>query len=99
MGRQSAKVVNTAASSSGGEVLPSTIDSPEIDKRIEAAAALRFPDAEKRETFFEHGHWWCRVDYGKAGNEARTGDDQDVTYDVVDAEGGESIDGFDFEEV
>ena len=72
------------------EVLRSTIYTPAIDNRIQKAAATRFP-RQQRSTFFEHGHWWLRIT-GK-------GDEDDRTYDVVDAEGGESIDGFDFEEV
>lgn len=64
--------------------LPSTIDAPHIRKRIESAAKKAFP-RQARELVYEHGHWWITVD--------------GAIYDVVDAEGGRSIDGFDFEEV
>ena len=71
-------------------LLPSQTETPAVEKRIMKAAATRFPRM-KKETFFEHGHWWLRV-VGK-------GDEDDRTFDVVDAEGGQSINGFDFEEV
>ena len=82
-----------------GQLL-STINSPEIDARIQAVAAIRFPAAATRETFFEHGHWWLRVDMGSDDANMRAlGDEDPQTFDVVDAEGGESLDGFDFEEI
>lgn len=42
---------------------------------------------------FEHGQWWIIATLNE-GNEP----DQ-YTYAVVDAEGGDSVDGFDFEEM
>ncbi len=42
---------------------------------------------------FEHGQWWLIVTL----NEGQ--DPDQITYSVVDAEGGDSVDGFDFEVV
>ena len=72
------------------DTLWSTINTPAIEKRIAKAATSRFP-RQQRSLFFEHGHWWLRIT-GK-------GDEDDHTFDVVDAEDGQSINGFDFEEV
>ena len=41
------------------------------------------------ETFYEHGQWWVRLS-------PQYGDDQDMTYSVVDAN---TPTGFDFEQV
>jgi hypothetical protein len=41
-------------------------------------------------TYFEHGQWWVL---------AWDRDDQQQTFSVVDASGGDSVDGFDFERV
>lgn len=72
--------------------LPSTINSPTIEKRIMTAARKRFHKRKGIDLFFEHGHWWLRlIGVGE--------DSEDRTFDVVDAEGGESINGFDFEEI
>lgn len=89
---------STAGKTSKDETLLSTIDSPAIDKRIQAAAKAYFPKAERIDTFFEHGHWWARVEMGSdRANELAFGREDAPTFDVVDAEGGRSIDGFDFE--
>lgn len=70
------------------ETLPSTINSGRIDKRVlRAAYALNLGKHGQLETFFEHRHWWVR--------NRETG----RIWDAVDAEGGPSVDGFDFEEV
>lgn len=72
------------------ETLPSTIDKPEVgDRALAAFKASSYYDDEKDDAraFFEHGHWWVEV----IGSGAQ--------YSVVDAAGGRSIDGFDFEMV
>lgn len=45
------------------------------------------------EAFFEHGQWWIRTTLIYSFKTVET------TYSVVDAEGGRSVDGFDFEEL
>jgi hypothetical protein len=42
--------------------------------------------------WFEHGQWWVESLEGEHGEEV-------VVYSVVDATGGKSVDGFDFERV
>jgi len=69
------------------EVLKSTIDSPSIDKKIMTAARLMFHQRNGLYTFFEHGHWWLRRETPR----------YTYIYDVVDAEGYGTINGFDFE--
>ena len=64
--------------------LPSTVETVKMERRIKAAFKTRFN--VRGTAVFEHGHWW--VTLGSA-----------MTYSVVDAEGGESVDGFDFERV
>lgn len=59
-------------------------DSPETDERIQEAACTYF-DTELVYTNFEHGQW--RVTLGNGAQ-----------YSVVDAEGGDSVDGFSFEQ-
>ena len=53
--------------------------------RIRAAFRARFGDGECPTFFYEHGQWWATC--GTA------------IWSVVDAEGGESVDGVDFERV
>jgi hypothetical protein len=73
--------------------LPSTANTPAIYKRIMTAARKYFHKRNGIEAFFEHGHWWMRIqDDTEETNGFRT-------YDAVDAEGGNSVNGFDFEEV
>jgi hypothetical protein len=69
------------------EVLPSTINSPSIHAKIMTAARKKFRQRTNMTAFYEHGHWWLR----------RGTEKFDYWYDVVDAEGYGSIDGFDFE--
>jgi hypothetical protein len=69
------------------EVLPSTINSPTVNERIMTAARKKFHQRANMTAFYEHGHWWLH----------RITKNYNYTYDVVDAEGYGSIDGFDFE--
>ena len=77
--------------------LPSTIDRPVIERRIRRAfrhwSGVRpgVPLGRRFQTFYEHGHWWVRL--------AGRADEPDRTFDAVDAEGGDAVDGFGFEEV
>ena len=62
-----------------------------MERRVIAAARAYQPPLAKGmlclKPFFEHGQWWIEnVDNG-------------AQYSVVDAEGGASVDGFDFEQV
>lgn len=71
--------------------LKTEIDTPEMQQRvIDAFAAsvyAKVPDEETYCAVFEHGQWWITCD--------QTG----AQWSVVDATGGASIDGFDFERV
>ncbi len=74
-------------------MLNSEKNTPEMDERVRAAflasatAAQHGGENANIQTAFEHGHWWVScVDCG-------------AQWDAVDAEGGASVDGFDFEEV
>ncbi|MGE3551227.1 MAG: hypothetical protein AB7I29_15170 [Geobacter sp.] len=68
--------------------MPKTeINTPQMCGRIVTAAYKMFPGAGPFDAYFEHGQWWL-FDIGR-----------DRTFSVVDAEGGTSVDGFDFEEV
>lgn len=58
-------------------------------RRMMRAARARFGRRAVLRPVFEHGQWWLSVDVG--------GEEQ--LYSVVDAVGGRSIDGFDFEEL
>lgn len=62
-------------------------NSPQMSGRILRAAYVRFKGAGIFDAYFEHGQWWL-FDIST-----------DRTFSVVDAEGGDSVDGFDFEEV
>lgn len=61
-------------------------NTPQISKKIKAAAVKRFGRRSNPQPWFEHGQWWITFVNG-------------ANYSVVDAEGGSSIDGFDFEQV
>lgn len=57
---------------------------PQMAMHAMRAGEKRFPD-KVLDVVFEHGRWWLVC--------------IDCTFSVCDAEGGNSIDGFDFEEV
>lgn len=65
------------------------IDTPEMGERVLAAFESWFDDdtADSFETTYEHGQWWI--------TRPATG----AQWSVVDASGGRSVDGFDFEQV
>lgn len=65
-------------------------NTPPMKKRILAAAHKHFHKRKGITAFFEHGHWWVRVDYYPKC-------DRIATYDVVDAEGFGAVNGFGFE--
>lgn len=60
-------------------------DSPETDSRIQDAAMTYF-NTDTVYTNFEHGQWWVMLENG-------------AQYSVCDAEGGDSVDGFCFEQI
>lgn len=62
-------------------------NTPQIEKRIREAFANSSLYTHTCDPFFEHGQWW--VGCPACG----------AQWSVVDAEGGTSVDGFDFEEV
>jgi hypothetical protein len=74
--------------------LPSTNESPAIERRISRAFSQWWRAQWGRKglsdfrTVYEHGHWWIL---------AHTQADGPVTFDAVDAEGGDAVDGFSFE--
>lgn len=74
--------------------LPSQRNTHTVKNLILKAARVRFKTRKGLHAFFEHGHWWLRVQKFD-----RHGVEDVETYDVVDAEGPGSIYGFDFEEV
>ena len=65
--------------------LKSEVDTPQMERRVRNAFS-EWASLSDFETHYEHGHWWVIV-----GNVA--------TYSVVDASGGRSVLGFDFEQV
>jgi hypothetical protein len=71
-------------------MLNSTINSASMEEKVKAAANKHFGH-RKANTVFEHGHWWVMW-YDES-------EDCNRTYDVVDAEGPGTTNGFDFEEV
>jgi hypothetical protein len=79
-------------------LLPSQTETSGIGHRIRRAfRTWSARAAEPRpafNTFFEHGHWWISVCDHQPG-----GGGTDRTFDVVDASGGDAVDGFSFEEV
>jgi len=72
-------------------MLKTETDTPEMEQRvIDAFAAsvhAKDPDEETYCAVFEHGQWWITCD--------QTG----AQWSVVDAVGGDSVDGFSFEQV
>lgn len=72
--------------------LKTEIDTPEMGKRVLAAwkVCIEGTGLRKHNVYFEHDHWWA---FGKDI------DGDEHAYSVVDAVGGVSVDGFDFEEV
>ena len=79
--------------------LPSTINQPKVERAIRRAfrgwwTTRKGKSRPAFNTFFKHGHWWISVCDHRAG-----GGGTDRTFDAVDAEGGDSIGGFSFEEV
>lgn len=63
-------------------------NTPQMEKRIGDAFDARFPQYKGDcNVDFEHGQWWV--------NHIFTG----AAWAVVDAEGGDSVDGFSFEQV
>ena len=74
--------------------LPSTINTPRVLSRIRKAAAVRFTGL-RRQLVYEHGQWWAIVTDSRSTDL----DWATRTYSVVDAIGGPSVLGFDFEEV
>ena len=74
-------------------MLPSQVNTPQMRAKVETAARKYFHKRKGLSVFFEHGHYWCRVqDETEEENGERT-------YDVVDAEGGDAVNGFSFEEI
>ena len=65
--------------------LPSTINTPAIQKQIHAVAWRR--GFRRFQLHYEHGQWWLTI--------PRTG----AAWSIVDATGGSAIHGFDFEQV
>lgn len=73
--------------------LSSTLNTPQVERRIRRAfRQIHRSSASRRpfQTVYEHGHWWV-IEDGP--------DDTLQTWDAVDADGGDSFDGFNFEEV
>lgn len=66
-------------------MLPS--ENEALYERILAAAKSAFPHRKNMAVFFEHGHWWAMDN------------DTGAQWDVVDAEGMDTFDGFGFEQV
>jgi len=71
--------------------LRSDVQTQEVEDAIVAAAERHRKTRvlEQHRSVYEHGHWWLIADDPV--------EDNVVVFDVVDAEGGESVDGFDFE--
>lgn len=63
--------------------LPSTINNRTIERRIRRAIRAL---GYRGDLVYEHGHWWLTLNDGSI-------------FDVVDAEGGNSVDGFALERV
>lgn len=72
-------------------MLNSTVNTPKMGERVKRAAS-KIADVNEKHVavFFEHGNWWVHMVSGKLDG---------AEYSVVDAEGGESVDGFDLEEI
>ena len=65
--------------------LPSERNTDAVKKRVLTAAHKHFHKRTDVRAVFEHGHWWVQI----GGR----------NFDVVDAEGQGSVNGFGFEEV
>lgn len=78
--------------------LPSQRNTLTVKERVLTAARKHFKKRTGIRAFFDHGHWWVEIDFGARSNRGRL-EDGFETYDVVDAEGQGSINGFGFEEV
>ena len=69
-----------------------------LEEEVEKCADLYFVDKVSDDAgisvFFEHGQWWVLVHDDKAGD-----GEEDQTYSVHDAVGGDSVGGFSFERV
>lgn len=74
--------------------LKTETDTFEMEERITAAAYAFFAAYEYDSTctYFEHGQWWLTL--VPTDPEA-----EDELYSVVDAVGGDSVDGFSFERI
>jgi hypothetical protein len=71
-------------------MLKSTVNNKATQKKVKTAAN-KFFGHRKARPVFEHGHWWVTwYDENKDGQRS---------FDVVDAEGPGSVNGFGFEEV
>lgn len=81
---------NKVGKATGRFLLPSEIESDEIEGEVRAAAEDHFSDFEKLETVFEHGHWWVKVTYPEGAEQ------EEATFSVVDQDGDPR---FGFEEV
>jgi hypothetical protein len=76
--------------------LKTETNTPEMEEQIRLVfkASDLYEEGGTVNLAFEHGQWWVTY-LAPVGAD----DDEPHTYSVVDAEGGSSIDGFDFEEV
>ena len=61
--------------------LPSTINTKAMERRVRRACSAL---GYRGELEYEHGHWWLILPDGS-------------TFDVVDQDGGEAVDGFGLE--
>lgn len=66
--------------------LASTLNTRGVERRV-LQAANKILGRGRYAADFEHGHWWV--------TDLKTG----AQWDAVDAEGGRSVNGFDFEQV
>ena len=61
-------------------------NTPEMARRVLSAACLYFRQRKGVQADFEHGQWWVTLRDGSQ-------------YSVCDAEGGDAVNGFCFEQV
>ena len=71
------------------QFLPSATDTRANEQRILKAARQLFRRRTGLAAFFEHGLWWLKLDDGEDTR----------WYDVVDATGPDTAEGFGFEQV
>ena len=83
-------------------MLRSEDPSPETGIEIAEAFELWYDNAydvqldeDAYDLHYENGQWWVFVQ----GEHRPLSDAEDASYSVVDAEGGDAVDGFSFEEV